>query len=344
MHEETYSIHGLGLSVRTDDPRFSEYVSRNLSIFRSKTKEKALEVVYTLHRGTRYMIEPGEEMSRIGGQIWRGENSVLWRSRGLEVLASLLDEGMNIECHYHTGETNRGWIRRLADRVRRRSPARNRAQEICHFAARYSIHLPLFWMLGRTRGFGLLHASSVATEDRALVFTGLNNCGKSTLAASLSIGKGWKQLNENFTPVDERRAYAYPENRRISGDMIDSLPLVADGKEAYGKIHFPSEDEGVPMSAAVESVFFLSIGNRTEIRGIDPDTSLRMIHSINDYIHEFPEYSYLRFLRGQEDSTYENPPFEKLLNSSRQYLLTQSSSADLEKTHRLLERTLADES
>jgi len=340
--ELNFDVHGLGVKVVTNDISFANYVADNLSIFESGDQPSPdLEVNYSFCRGSGYGIKPGLEMERIGRQIWSGESSVLFRSRGLEVLARLEPYGLSIDSRYHQRDTGRSQTRRLIRKIRGGNLPESRKIEISHYAARSSVHLPIFWLFGKRRNLTLIHASSVSIDGGTLVFTGLNNCGKSTLAASLSINRGWPQMSDNFTLVDGSRVYAYPESRRISMDMLKAVPGADEGKEAYGKLHMPEGRKEVPMTSGAKNVYFMSLGSGSSIVPVDRQMALWKIMAINDFIGEFPEYSYLRFLTDsgrEEESRYR--VIEKFLSNSKQYLLTQSSEPNLDETYRLIEGTL----
>jgi len=339
----TFDIHGLSVRIQTDFPAFADYVRDNLSLFSTQLRQEPdMDVVFGSQTDPLRELSEGGA-TRIGRGLWIGQDSVLVDRRGLQIRTHMAPGGpLRIEARYVAPRPRRGVVSSVLGLVRKnrsRSP-----REISHYVAREIVHLPIFMLLAERRGLAVLHASSVAREGRALVFTGLNSCGKSSLAAYLSISKGWFKMNDNFTITDGSRILAYPESSRISKDMVDQLGLEQSEAEAYGKLHVSLPRTSIPASATPELLFILSLGEEASIRRIDPEEFLRRMSAIDDYLGEFPEYSYLRFL-GEFDKYLETRRrrLSQIAGKTRQFLLVQSNDRDLEKTFRLIEDVLNEE-
>lgn len=145
-------------------------------------------------------------------------------------------------------------------------------------------------------------------------------------------------MSDNFTLVDHRCVLAYPESQRISMDMIPSLQTAEEGRPAYGKLHLPVSRE-VPVKAEARAIYLLSFGESASIRTIGPEEALQRINAIHDYISEFPEYTYLRFL-GSWRRVDADSRLKELFGRCRLYSLVQSSQPNLEETNSLIEGTL----
>jgi len=344
LNRMDFLVHGIAVKVETEDDAFADYVRGNLSLFPSKGSTRPdLEVEYRFQEDSTYQFRPDAGMERIGRDLWRQEGSVLYRMRGLEIRVSTSDSALRVDARYHLRKRKAPLLRRMIGRLWRSGLPETRKFEICHYSARYCLHLPLFWVLLSRGGLALVHASSVLKNGKALIFTGLNNCGKSTLAAYLSTERGWPQLSDNFTLVDGMRVYAYPERRRISPDMVSSLPMLSsEGKRVYGKLHLSESRQDVPIRAEAETVYFLSIGAKTFKRELTPEEALVRTNAINDYLGEFPEYSYLRFLKDGGYRESAQRALRALFRNTEQYLLVQSAIPDLAKTYKLIEETLPD--
>jgi len=343
VRELAFEIHGLSVRIQTDSPTFAEYVYDNLSLFSTQLRQEPdMDVVFDSQ------TDPLRELSRrratrIAQGLWIGEDSVLADRRGLQIHAHMSPGGpLTITARYSAPKPRRGLASSLVGLVRKkggRSP-----REISHYVAREIVHLPIFMLLAKKRSLAVLHAASVAKEDRALVFTGLNSCGKSSLAAYLSLSKGWFQMNDNFTITDGSRILAYPESSRISKDMAHQLGLEESGAETYGKLHVSLPRISIPVSANPEIIFILSLGEKASVSRIEPDEFLNHMAAIDDYLAEFPEYSYLRFL-GQFDEYIETRRrrLSQIARKTRQFILVQSNDKDLDATYRLIEDTLNEE-
>jgi len=343
LEKLTFDIHGLSVRIQTDFPVFADYVRDNLSLFSADLPgEPDMDVIFSSHTDPLRELSEGRA-TRIGRGLWIGEDSVLVDRRGLQIRTHMAPgEPLRIETRYLAPRPRRGLVSSLMGLVRKnrsRSP-----REISHYVAREIVHLPIFMLLAERRSLAVLHASSVAREGRALVFTGLNSCGKSSLAAYLSLSKGWLQMNDNFTITDGSRILAYPESSRVSKDMADQLGLEESEAEAYGKLHVSLPKASTPASAVPELLFILSLGREASVRQIEPDEFLRRMSAIDDYLGEFPEYSYLRFL-GEFDKYLETRRrrLSQIAGKTRQFLLVQSNDRDLEKTFRLIEDVLNEE-
>ena len=61
---------------------------------------------------------------------------------------------------------------------------------------RYLVLFPIAWHLERTRGWVLVHASAVATGDRAVLVAGPGGAGKSTTCVALAARAGMTLVTE----------------------------------------------------------------------------------------------------------------------------------------------------
>jgi len=117
-----------------------------------------------------------------------------------------------------------------------------------------------------------LHASSVMTENGAVIFIGTSSCGKSTLAAVFK-GKGYTVLSDDICPLEipggaNGKAVMLPsgENLQIWKDIIDALKIPGESlkkvrpaieKYYYGQVaHRPAE----PVN--ISTIYLLNPSNQ----------------------------------------------------------------------------------
>ncbi len=341
MKQVNLLVHGVPVKLTTDDPDFFEYVRDNMFLFISDSSaEPAMEITYRNLGKGHYTIQPESDMERIGLELWQGPRSILQRRRGLETLCRSLEGGrLSIEARFHTLR-ERSRLRSLARGIARRGmDEEKRRHETCHYVARQCLHLPLFKTLLERRGLALIHASSVARNGKALIFAGLGGSGKSTLAAFFCANKGWSRMSDNFTLVCGDRVFAYPESPRISADMMNLLAGSHQGREVYGKVHLSEVASKIPETAEISAIYLISLGESAKIRPISAQECLARIEAMNDYLAEFPEHTYLRFLGEDDPRAHNRKVVAELLGRSRTYRLVQSWDADLDETYRLIEGT-----
>jgi hypothetical protein len=126
--------------------------------------------------------------------------------------------------------------------------------------ARYLVHFPIAWHLGRTRGWVLVHASAVAMGDEAILVAGPGGAGKTTTCVGLMGRPGVRLVTENLLFTDGSTIYPLQEPIRLTDDSLALLderqlgaltPLgVAGGSKHKSLFHLPYD----PASPAARPV------------------------------------------------------------------------------------------
>jgi hypothetical protein len=125
---------------------------------------------------------------------------------------------------------------------------------------RLTVHYPLFWLLERSKGIGVLHASAVEKNGQTLIFTGLNGSGKSTLAAYFWQRLGYKLLSDNFLLYDSQILYGFPEVVRTPEKLINSEDIIYTLSTPVFKKYQAVLSPGlISMKAKPDAVFFTTI-------------------------------------------------------------------------------------
>ena len=159
---------------------------------------------------------------------------------------------------------------------------------------RWAIHFPVFSLLSLHQGKHIIHASALGKDNSALLFTGLNGVGKSTLAAYLATVYDFQFLSDNFALFDDQRIFPFPERLRLSQQSFEILgrdnPI--NSPTIYGKIQVSpppvSQDGYSPLFC-----FLLRKGASPRISRLSPDVVPQLKESLDHYLKEYPAYSYL---------------------------------------------------
>lgn len=88
---------------------------------------------------------------------------------------------------------------------------------------RYLVLFPIAWHVERTRGWVLVHASAVATGDRAVLLAGPGGAGKSTTSVALAARAGMTLLTENLLFWDGANIFPVLEPIRLTQESLAIL-------------------------------------------------------------------------------------------------------------------------
>lgn len=160
------------------------------------------------------------------------------------------------------------------------------------FLCRMGLHFPVFFILETFKNAGLLHASAVAKTNKALVLTGFDGVGKSTLAIYLCQQYGYEIISDNFllyTP----EAYILPflENTRLSNASVDRLGIKA-GKEIYGRYEVNiGTYVADPVPVPAQAIAFNYFANDNILESIPSGHMVKYLLAINNYAPEFIDYN-----------------------------------------------------
>jgi hypothetical protein len=185
-------------------------------------------------------------------------------------------------------------LRKLWNRLRARQGAR---EQLAMGMIRQGVLLPALSLATLNHQCVALHASVVASGDRAVVLTGLNGCGKSGLALHLVARHGYGYLSDNYGLIDIkcRRALTFPEPLRLGDRERESAAGFFTGEDrAFGKWQMLPNPQIMRSDAKVGCLVHTVIGERFEVSPISPDVFSRRLESLHRYLGETPEYSWLQ--------------------------------------------------
>lgn len=288
-----FSLHGVTVEVASAD---SAFLAPLAATFRDHLAPRATPDILVRFGGEppEWAKAAGTEASeRLGYRLVRGANAVRWTDPlelpGLDLALSLGAERLSVfarhrDPHGRWGGLLRRWLGRTNPSVTRKN--------VTYFC----VYFPLFWWLGRTRGFRLLHAAGVDAAGRGLLFSGLGGAGKSTLSVAALGLPGARLLSNNLVLHDGSVAAAVPEPIQLTAA---SAALAADGAkrlESLGGADFQSRggylvrSRDAAAEMPVDRAVILSFGEETGLHPLTPDDAARALRAGDDLSLETRHY------------------------------------------------------
>ena len=162
---------------------------------------------------------------------------------------------------------------------------------------RYLVLFPIAWHLERTRGWVLVHASAVATGDRAVLLAGPGGAGKSTTCVALAARAGMTLVTENLLFWDGAHIFPVIEPIRLTKESLALIDADAAGLQPVsyrgGLKHkalfqFPVQ----PTLPAVRPVvlFLPQFSSYGFVRRIPPGEACELLAATNRLTLELNDY------------------------------------------------------
>jgi hypothetical protein len=165
---------------------------------------------------------------------------------------------------------------------------------------RYLVHFPLAWYLARRRGWGLVHASAVATGDHAVLVAGPGGSGKTTTCVALMAQADMTLVAENLLFSDGKAVFPLAEPIRLtdesltllSGRSRDALvPLdVAGASRSKTLFRPPAPAPAEPLAPA--AIFFPQFAAHRFVRGIPAGIACELLGATNRLTLELNDYDW----------------------------------------------------
>lgn len=286
-----YDVHGIHVSVTSNWTRFLELVSMNYAAFsRLGAMHESLEVSVDVRKkkwvGDSRLptgVEGKEE--RWGTHAYRDAEAVRYKSDRIWV-EFVQEPPAKVRGSY------------MMDRRTRLASLYRDTPEwgVCQLVMRLALHLPILHMLER-RNVQLLHASAVVSDNKAILISGLNGSGKSSLCFDLL--DHFDYMSDNFVFWDGEDVLGFPEAMRIPVGENDSSS--ADAPMAFGKKLIPIDVERTALRAELGALIFLTLGPETSMAPLPAKAAVHRLKQIHDMTHEFPRYTYIGSLSSPED-------------------------------------------
>lgn len=292
-----FDVHGLIVSVSSCDKKFLEYCTEFLRYFYTEisinNRKKDIDIFVSMNKREDWFQQEGN--LKIGEQIYLDEeyleipvpylNDI--QCRFLKLKGECTE---NIKCAYVAP----GW-RKLAGKLK--SP-KSYVTQVYMTLIRQAIVIPVLARLADKNGWVTLHGAVVAKGSSAVIFTGLNGCGKSGLAWYLVKNHGFTLLSDNFALMDPstNQAYCFPEVLRLGKEEAGSFSLRRENiTDAYGKEQYRINDKYIKEKANIKAVLLLRVGKTAAINKVDHQNFSHNVEVLHRYLAETPDYSWLNF-------------------------------------------------
>lgn len=161
---------------------------------------------------------------------------------------------------------------------------------------RLTFHFPLFWLLETRYNMHLLHGSAIKAHDYGIVFCGLADVGKSTIATYLNQTiPDIDILTDNFLLYNSKSIHAFQEMSRIDSN---SFSIIGGNKNKVQKrFSIKGREYWVPQKVQEEvepkKAFIVSLGSEFKVEPITILQFIEMAISMNDIVREFHNYNYI---------------------------------------------------
>ena len=241
--------------------------------------------------GQRVFSDDGEE--RFGKRMRLADDELVWfdthRDKDLQLRfrrrarQTLFD----VDYYYHPAP---GKLARFPDYQQRRFFA----------LARYLVHFPVAWHLGRARGWILIHASAVAVRDEAVLVAGPGGAGKTTTCVGLMTRPGVRLVTENLLFTDGRHIFPIREPIRLTDESLALLgehhrraliPLgVSGGSKRKSLFRVPNSHEDRPVRPA--ALFIPRFTAQGSVEPIAPAVASELLWATNRLTLELDDYNW----------------------------------------------------
>lgn len=289
-----FDIHGIKIDTTSVDPKLNEFIRSNFFHFTRPDDGLKPNIIVDFqgYKSGRNAPTFGPTKSRmtkrLSSELFWDDAVLYWLSPRIRAEVAFDDGVLTISGNYQE----------RIDHTIRRILLRNRSILFQNYQTwmRYLIHYPLFWYLRKTKGIEILHASAVEKEGKALIFTGLNGCGKSTLATYFWQHRDYKLLSDNFLLFDNRQLYGFPEVTRAEKNSIAPQKVVRSSAfPIFNKYQFVLSPEVISRIASPRAIFFTYIGQKTRITPISFQRMMQWLTHIFHFLGEFPQNTYMEF-------------------------------------------------
>jgi hypothetical protein len=288
----TLTLHGVTLSLETDDAAFAAYVSAAMRPYLYPSGAGGSKIVAELEiidaarpSGLQQAFPEAGWSRRPDRDLYMDGNTAYWLRIDdfLDLQLRVAYEGGRLVLagrYYFSIGSGGGleWLRRLRHRGRLDALRAHRFSTLLY----YMVYYPILWWLGRFEGWGQLHAGAVVSEAGAVLAAGMPGCGKSTLTVAMSCRQGWEMMSDNLVLFNDRSLLACPELLLLDPASIERIGAAASALEATGETRVFGRDAYRPARvhldpAPLRAVLVVGRGKATEIIRIDEAECVRRI-------------------------------------------------------------------
>lgn len=274
------NVYGIKAVINSNDNGMLGFAAENYSCFKINDRSNPdLKVWFSKEHGNQARAMK-KKLFRYGHDLYLDEASIYWENEfGFSIY---------IDLNNHEQWKIYGFHFDLVNQKNLEEKYKNYMRSM-----RWMIHFPIFLMLEKKQSKRLIHATAISKNGRAVVLTGLNKVGKSSLGWLLHNKYNYKFLSDNFLLADGNMVYAFPEKCRLSGKSADKLGLLNyPNQTIYDKYHIPIDISRIEYQADPTDVFVINNHSHGKIIPTTRSKAINLIESLHCYLKEFPEHTF----------------------------------------------------
>jgi hypothetical protein len=280
-------MHGVRLNLRCDNARQLAYTADLLGEHACEPWSRAdLEV-----EGRWLTASPGDDarapvfdvsgLDAYGKRMHVGEDVLVWtdtfRDKDLQLRFTRRGQVLHCDVAY--------WFR---PSIKKTAKYADYEQKKYFDLVRYLVFFPIAWHLRRTRGWEMIHASAVASDQGAVLIAGPGGAGKTTTSIALVARAGMTLLTENLVFSDGQHVYPVCEPIRLTAESLRLLGESAEELRGYAaagglkhKTMFVPPIDPEPAGVRPEIVFLARFSSPGFARSIPPPVARELIRATN---------------------------------------------------------------
>ena len=224
-------MHGVSVNVRANDAVWLDHTATLLGEHAGPSASSPQLIVTGEWRSAK-AGEPVEDffdvshLEQFGKRMHVGQNEVVWNDtyRDKDLQLRFRREG-------DVYAFDVGYFYRPSEKKLSKYP--NYQQKKFFDLLRYMVFFPIAWHLERSRGWMMIHASVVRSDDRAVLVAGPGGCGKTTTAVALVARAGMNLVTENLVFWDGEQVYPAWEPIRLTDESLALLGDATSGLQPF---------------------------------------------------------------------------------------------------------------
>lgn len=292
-----FDIHNIKVKVSTNIYPLGEYIVYNLSNFKIESQIENCDVIVDVceKNASNNLIQNDNKSKyvKIAKNLYLGNHFFVWTPEPwFEYKLSLENNIIYVTATIDKGAKS---IKSLIKSIHDTIYGIDALVERYMYCMRLVVYFPVFWLLGKNRNIGVMHGSAVVKNNKAIVLTGYNGVGKSTLAAYLSIQNDFDYITDNFVLYDHKNVYAFPELFRFEPKTnslnLNSLETTGKSFDAHGRRQVLLKQIRKYNNVPCDTICFNLFGSEDTVKPIDMCYIRDKIMAMDAYLPEFIDYN-----------------------------------------------------
>lgn len=288
----SFSIHGTWLTLESNNADFLAYTGEHLAALASP-KVGVPEIQVRLQWGQELMPVQASinGYHRLGQRFLMGDHEIIQTQvltlPGLQLRTSLSATNISMEAAFQPHSKRKlipGWGGKPSQ------------QQIFAALIGHLVYFPLLWHIERTREWYPIHASAVAWPQGAVLLSGLEGVGTTTLTLAFLSDPNARLLSQNLILHDKTQVYAFPEpihlddqSLKLLGGLNGRLKPTGRAISRHRKRYEVSVSDRV-LSAVPRLLFTLRQGKGLGLRLMSVQEALEVLLSSDVLVKELNEY------------------------------------------------------